>query len=425
MPIGVDLTPVTKFSKLPSAKACPGCRCYVTGERTEYISIGQEWIVNKGSGAETATTVHVDSSRTDEYSANGTADSPYTTLSAALAAIAAAEVTRAVIDLAPGAYSISDDTTISIPMVVYGNGSTITIADGKTLTITAGYISYDLIVSGGAVTFNATVATDRFILLNGSDTNVTLTLSSGTLDIKSRTQSGDGTVAVSGGSLVATQTVFVNPITQTGGAIMLQNSQLDTNAPTGLINSTGGSVLCENCIIAQAHATVSPVIIDNDSATNIFINCLFSSAAATANVVPVDFQGTGSYAIWGQNTHVYSSASLPSSMPGTYLLRPTSYGEPINAQTGTTYALLPTDNGKLVTCTNGSAISVAVAAGYFATGQRVRFLQGGAGQVTLAAGSGMTINSSATLKTKSQHSIIELVFTSPTTAIVSGDMAAS
>lgn len=423
MPIGIDLKPVSKYSKLPSAKECPGCRCYVLSEQTEYISIASVWVVNRGHGANASTVIYVDSNRTDDYVETGSESSPYKSLADALSAATERSLSYAVIRCVRGSYVLTTDATVSIPLVIHADGSDITTTSGKTLTITKDYVSYDLNVLGGAVTFAGAEVTTRFILVNGTDVGVAVSLSQGTLDVKSRTQAS-GTVAVSGGTFVPMQTVFTSKITQTGGYITMQNCNCNTNSSTGLLNSTGGSVICENTIFSNAHATASPVVINNGSSANLFINCSFLSPNATASVVPINFTGTTSRAIWGQNNHVWGALSAPSDMPGTYLILPTSTWTPINSQTGTSYALLPTDNGKLVICTNASAITVTATAGYFISGQRIKIQQGGAGQVTIA-GSGVTITSSKTLKTLAQYAEIELVFTSQVTAYVTGDRAAS
>ena len=68
----------------------------------------------------------------------------------------------------------------------------------------------------------------------------------------------------------------------------------------------------------------------------------------------------------------------------------------INAQTGTTYTLTATDAGGLITCANASAITVTVPANAtvaLAVGTQIAVMQTGAGQVTLAAAAGVTINS--------------------------------
>ena len=71
-----------------------------------------------------------------------------------------------------------------------------------------------------------------------------------------------------------------------------------------------------------------------------------------------------------------------------------------NAQTGTTYTLVIGDAaGKLVTCSNASAITVTVPPSVFSTGQQINVQQIGAGQVTFAQGAGVTITSTGATST--------------------------
>jgi len=62
-----------------------------------------------------------------------------------------------------------------------------------------------------------------------------------------------------------------------------------------------------------------------------------------------------------------------------------------NAQTGTTYTLVSADSGKLVTASNAGAITVTVPPSIFAAGEQINLQQIGVGQVTFAAGVGVTI----------------------------------
>ena len=67
-----------------------------------------------------------------------------------------------------------------------------------------------------------------------------------------------------------------------------------------------------------------------------------------------------------------------------------------NSQSGTSYTLVLTDDGKVVTCTNGSAITVTVppnSSVAFPTGTMIIIEQWGAGTVTIAEGAAVTINS--------------------------------
>jgi len=64
----------------------------------------------------------------------------------------------------------------------------------------------------------------------------------------------------------------------------------------------------------------------------------------------------------------------------------------LNAQTGTTYTLLSSDNGKVVTLNNANAVTVTVPAG-LAAGFSCVLIQQGAGQVTVSGANGVTLQS--------------------------------
>jgi hypothetical protein len=97
----------------------------------------------------------------------------------------------------------------------------------------------------------------------------------------------------------------------------------------------------------------------------------------------------------------------------------------LNAQTGTTYTFVLTDNGRLVTLDNASSITVTVPANSsvaYATGAIINLQQIGAGQVTVAAAAGVTINGTGT-KTRAQWSAASLVKTATDTWTLIGDIA--
>jgi len=97
----------------------------------------------------------------------------------------------------------------------------------------------------------------------------------------------------------------------------------------------------------------------------------------------------------------------------------------LNAQTGTTYTFVLADNGKLVTLDNASAITVTVPANSsvaYATGAIINLQQIGAGQVTVVAAAGVTINGTGT-KTRAQWSAASLLKTATDTWTLIGDIA--
>ena len=84
-----------------------------------------------------------------------------------------------------------------------------------------------------------------------------------------------------------------------------------------------------------------------------------------------------------------------------------------NAQTGTTYTLALTDAAKVVSLTNASPITLTVPPNRsvaFPRGTQVLLYQGGAGQVTITAGAGVTIRSQGTkLKLYAQYAVAGLL----------------
>jgi len=98
-----------------------------------------------------------------------------------------------------------------------------------------------------------------------------------------------------------------------------------------------------------------------------------------------------------------------------------------NAQTGTTYTLLAADSGKLVTASNASAITVTVPPSVYSAGEQIHIQQIGAGQVTFAQGSGVTITSTGATasapKLRAQYSAATIICTASNTFTIVGDLS--
>lgn len=101
----------------------------------------------------------------------------------------------------------------------------------------------------------------------------------------------------------------------------------------------------------------------------------------------------------------------------------------VNAQTGTTYTLVAGDAGKLVTLSNAGAITLTLPQDSDATiavGTYVDLYQLGAGQVTVAAGTGATLRTSGlTAKARAQYARLGVQKVSANTWSLFGDLAAS
>ena len=100
----------------------------------------------------------------------------------------------------------------------------------------------------------------------------------------------------------------------------------------------------------------------------------------------------------------------------------------INAQTGTTYTFVAADASKLVTASNGSAQTYTVppnSSVAFDVGTAITVIGIGAGKVTLAQGSGVTINSLDSEKAiNGQHASVTLIKTATDTWQLIGNLQA-
>ena len=99
----------------------------------------------------------------------------------------------------------------------------------------------------------------------------------------------------------------------------------------------------------------------------------------------------------------------------------------INAQIATYTAVL-TDDGKIVTMSNASANNFTVppnSSVAFGIGTQLNIAQLGAGQTTIVAGSGVTLNSAgAKLKLSAQYAVATCVKTDTNTWFVVGNLSA-
>jgi hypothetical protein len=98
-----------------------------------------------------------------------------------------------------------------------------------------------------------------------------------------------------------------------------------------------------------------------------------------------------------------------------------------NAQTGTTYTLVIGDKDKIVTASNAAAITVTVPPSVFSANDIINVQQIGAGQVSFAQGSGVTITSTGATSTapklRAQYSAASVICTASNTFTVIGDIS--
>jgi len=166
-------------------------------------------------------------------------------------------------------------------------------------------------------------------------------------------------------------------------------------------------------IALTATNAASPV---TSPATGLLVYNTATTGSAPNNVAPGYYYWNGSawVAILGNIT----TSSISGNGTTTTL---TNFGAEVNVQSGTSYTLATTDNGKIISCTSNSAVTIIVPA--LNIGFNCLIVQRGTGQVTLSV-SGSTINNRYNFtKTAGQHAIMSLVSVAAGVFISSGDMS--
>lgn len=208
-------------------------------------------------------------------------------------------------------------------------------------------------------------------------------------------------------ALLAFSLVFLSGKAQTG---------IGTTSPSPSakleVASTNQGFLPPRLSLTATNA-VSPV---TSPATGLLVYNIATAGTAPNNVAPGYYYWNGSawVAILGNIT----TSSISGNGTTTTL---TNFGAEISTQSGTTYTLVATDNGKIISCTSNSAVTISVPA--LTSGFNCLIVQRGTGQVTLINGGGTVNNRYNFTKTAGQHAIMSLVSVAASAFISSGDMS--
>jgi hypothetical protein len=255
-----------------------------------------------------------------------------------------------------------------------------------------------------------TVATGTATALMGG-----ITLAAGNVDIF--------TVALDADT-VNEEIVFVTQVA--GDTLTISRGQAGTGTAgvSGLSHTAGASV--------KHVLTSSDLIFFRNNASPVASFGFSGSTSGTTTLQATAVAGTNTLTLPATSNDTLVGKATTDTLTNKTLTSPTittpTQRLTLNAQTGTTYTLVVGDaTYKLVTLSNAAAITVTVPPSLFAIGDTINLQQIGAGQVTFAAGAGVTITStgatSAAPKLRAQFSAATVVCTAANTFTVIGDLA--
>jgi len=183
---------------------------------------------------------------------------------------------------------------------------------------------------------------------------------------------------------------------------------------------------------ALADGLVSPAFTGNPTAPTPSTGDNDTSIATTAFVKAQAYATLASPALTGSPTAPTATAGDNDTSIATTAFVTTAVGAVrglyvgVNAQTGTTYAPVLTDQGKMVTCANAAAITVTMpsnATTAFPIGTQIDFAVLGSGMVTFVAGSGATVNGTPSLVSRATYSAVSLLKAGTDYWLAVGDLA--
>jgi hypothetical protein len=207
----------------------------------------------------------------------------------------------------------------------------------------------------------------------------------------------------------------------TGAIATFIGTPTSANLASAVSDETGSGSL----VFGTSPTLTTPIINTPTLTTPIISTTTSNTDGAVAWITATDQLSIGT----GSAQVVFTSDAGTTTLTNKTLTNPV-ITESVNAQTGTTYTPVLADAKQMVTLSNASAITLTIppaSSVAYTAGSKIDFIQKGAGQVTFAQGSGVTIRSTGATSTapklRAQYSAATAWYEGSDVWYVVGDLA--
>jgi len=304
---------------------------------------------------------------------------------------------------------VADSTTDTLTLaaantnvVITTNATTDTVTFGLGTDIVTGSVSVT-----GALTAIGNVVCDDIIA--GGDVSVTGVISANSATLVTLNFTGGGTTSIGPNNALPTDPADLEIRTNGNCDVVLDYDDNESSQAFRVKDGDGNimfSVDEDGISVANGTASTGAVLRLGEATANgtnyVAVQAPASLAANTTYTLPTA-DGTSGQLLStnGSGTRSWATASGGGG---------TSYST-VRTQSGTTYTLALTDAGDYIQTTSTTAVTITVplqSSVAWAADTEIYFEQNNTGQITIAGASGVTVNSSETLKSFARYSVLAL-----------------
>ena len=278
---------------------------------------------------------------------------------------------------------------------------------------------------------------DELAAALGDDSNFATTVTT-SIGLKANTASPTftGTVTIPTGASITTPTVYsgANFAGSTSGSTSVVASSTASGtitlpAVTGTVVTTGDTGTVTSTMIADG------TIVNGDINSSAAIALSKLASGTSAQVVLANSSGVPTYTTVSGDvtisdsgvTAISSGVIVNADISSSAAIELTKLADISTSAQSASYTLVLADKAKIVEMGVGSANNLTVppnSSVAFPVGSQINILQTGAGQTTVVAGAGVTVNATPGLKLRAQWSYATLIKRATDTWVLVGDISA-